>query len=297
VSFKYLKRWYNIFMSLPEDTRGVQGFSPPTNSEVELQVYRAALHDVDALLQPLLQDARNRLLGSSALHDVEATIRTGRANERLFTDFATAVLPRISLGEITTHDAFEAKIIWSRMLVDNRSPQFVVGSKPCDRVRQHTDIVFTTPVLKNSTIATFGNRPVVSMYHCATDDYNRWRDLSDRRLIADISYEDLRSLYDDETGQYTPQNNAIRISDESTRLVFGGPERREKDLIRRGLIARPAHIFRDLDRRELAGLDLAAFDVGKHMTSLAVDFNKTAELAGVMRAYSDGMQSDPGSRT
>jgi hypothetical protein len=281
-------------MSKRNTPRELLGSAQVSSLGEELAVYQAALVDVDKILRPLLEDARDRLLGGSALHGVETSVQSGRENQLLFSRFALAVLPRANssldgYGSIRTKDPFEAKVAWSRMLYDWKMPQFVIGAKLHKGEKRYTDLLLTTPV--RTVSPSIRIQPIVSLYRCRTDDYERWCSLSDSRLVSDIPYETLRDMYQDETGEYVPQANAIRLwANGKNRLVLGGTERRENDLIRRGLIAAPSGFNScDLGRRELSGINLVAFNVGRHLTGLAIDFNKTNELDGVFQAHIEGM--------
>ena len=278
-------------MSAQDPLHELVGSIPPSPLGEELAVYQAALGEVDAILRPLLDDARDRLLGGSALQGVQASVHDGRETQLLFSRFANAVLPLANSssdghGSIRTKDAFEAQVAWSRMLFDGRMPLFVIGANQHSGEKRYTDLLLTTPAPKDY-IGKNRSRPTISMYECRTDDYERWRDLSDSRMVSDISYEMLRAMFIDNTEEYVPQVNAIKLTaGGKDRLVFGGADRRKKDLVRRGLIAINR---RGLDRRELSGIDLAAFDIGKHLTGLAIDFNKVSELDGVLQAHTEGM--------
>lgn len=278
--------------------------SLPTPFGAELATYRAALEEIKEIMQPSIDGVREGMLGSTALQGVESSRYQAEANKYLITEFAKHVLPRATrqgMGNtmrnsvIITADPLVAKVAWSRMLYttyysSSSHPHFVVGSTQHPTWKGHTKLLLSTPGFKvvNSPDESDCAPPNITTLTCRTDDYEKWREISDTRLTVDIPDAVLRNMFNYESKQYDPQTGATVVYEgHSPRLYWTG-NRRKRELLHNGL--RVNSISCDLGLRDIATIDPVAYDVARHFTFLAVDFGKTEELAGVFDEYNAKIQ-------
>lgn len=276
---------------------------PADNFQTDLEVYHAALGDVRRILEPSIDEARQRLHASGAYGAVTADYDAAQHDSTLLTDFAEQVLPVAEQadgflpldGYIHTATPFVAKVALSRMLYGRldgsasyrtaaTNPYFIVGAHASGK---HTSLLLTTPLIKEPPRY---NDPRAETYLlsgvCRTKQFEEWQDYSNEVLINDLSEDTLRDMLDFDTGTYNPSKaKGVVIGTNFRRLPI--PNTRES-LIKHGL-----HFdgpLTQLTKKDLPAIDIQKHDVIKHLTGLAIDFGKTDVLSGLLKARAEAGQ-------